>query len=135
MYLVVGSTLSFVVGLVGILNFFNAVLTSIHVRRREFAMLQSIGMTGRQLKKMLVFEGLIYGAAAVAVSLLLSILLAPIIEPAVASMFWYFTYRFTALPILIVIPIFAAFGALLPLFCYRSVAKQTIVERLRESEQ
>ena len=51
MFLLIGSALSFVVGIVGVLNYFNAVLTSIYSRRREFAMLQSIGMTGRQLKR------------------------------------------------------------------------------------
>ena len=45
-----GSALSFIVALVGVLNFFNAILTGIMVRRREFAVLQSIGMTGKQLK-------------------------------------------------------------------------------------
>ncbi len=47
-------------GLVGVLKFFNAVLTGILTRRREFAVLQSIGMTGKQLKRMLVYEGLLY---------------------------------------------------------------------------
>ena len=44
MFLMLGGALSFIVGLVGILNFFNAILTGILTRRREFAMLQSIGM-------------------------------------------------------------------------------------------
>lgn len=134
MYLVVGSALSFVVGMVGILNFFNAVLTSINARRREFAMLQSIGMTGRQLKKMLICEGVIYGVAAVAVSALVSCLIAPFTDRVAGSVFWFFTYRFTILPVIAVFPVFAVLGVLLPLVCYRSVAGQTIVERLRESE-
>lgn len=134
MFLLMGSALSFVVGLVGILNFFNAVLTSIHSRRREFAMLQSIGMTGRQLKKMLIYEGLIYGALAVAVSLGLSLVLIPVAGNAISGMFWFFTYRFTLIPVLSVIPVFAVLGSLLPLLCYRNVAKQTVVERLRENE-
>lgn len=134
MYLLMGGALSFVVGAVGILNFFNAVLTSIHSRRREFAMLQSIGMTGRQLKKMLILEGLLYGGIAVAASLACSLLLTPVMGNVIGGMFWFFTYRFSLLPILVVIPVFAAFGLLLPLISYRNVAKQTIVERLRESE-
>ena len=48
--------------------------------------------------------------------------------------FWFFTYRFTISPILIVAPIFALLGILVPLAVYRSVAKSTIVERLREAE-
>lgn len=47
MFLLVGSALCIIVGLVGILNFFNAILTGILTRHREFAMLQSVGMTGK----------------------------------------------------------------------------------------
>ena len=131
MFLIVGTGLSFIIGLIGILNFFNAILTSISVRRREFAMLQSIGMTGKQLKRMLICEGLLYGIFAAACSAVLCAALGYLIQAAVSGVFWFFTYRFTLLPVIAVIPVFAAFGILLPLFCYRSVAKQTIVERLR----
>lgn len=134
MFLIVGGCLSFVIGLIGILNFFNAILTSIYARRREFAMLQSIGMTGRQLKQMLICEGLIYGALAVITSAILSILTAPLLNNAISDMFWFFTYRFTLWPVLFVIPVFAALGIFLPLACYRNVAKQTIVERLHVGE-
>ena len=37
-------------------------------------------------------------------------------------------------PIVVILPIFLALGALVPLWTYRSVAKHTIVERLREAE-
>ncbi len=133
-FLLMGGSLSFVVGLVGVLNFFNAVLTSIHSRRREFAMLQSIGMTGEQLKRMLICEGLVYAAAAVFVSLVCSFLMVPAFHGVLGSIFWFFTYRFTILPVLLVIPIFSLFGVLLPLISYRRAVKMTIVERLREGE-
>ena len=45
--------LSVIIGLIGIVNFINSVLTSIITRQKEFAMLQSIGMTGKQQKQML----------------------------------------------------------------------------------
>ena len=48
---------------------------------------------------------------------------------------WFFTYRFRVLPLLLVIPVFVLLGILLPLLSYRNVEKQSIVERLRESEQ
>lgn len=133
MFLMMGGALSFIVGLVGILNFFNAILTGILTRRREFAVLQSVGMTGRQLKTMLVWEGLIYGLSAVALSMVLSGVLGPLMGNAVGSMFWFFTYRFTLAPVLLVLPVFLLLGTVLPLVVYRSVAKSTIVERLRET--
>ena len=51
MFLPLGGALSFIVGLVCVLNFFNAILTGIIARQRELAVLQSfVGMTGRQLR-------------------------------------------------------------------------------------
>lgn len=53
---------------------------------------------------------------------------------AMSSMFWFFTYRLTVAPILIIAPVLAVLGAIVPLLVYRVVARQTIVERLRETE-
>lgn len=134
MFLLLGGALSFIVGLVGILNFFNAILTGILTRRREFAVLQSIGMTGRQLKKMLIYEGLLYALGAIALSLLLTAALGPLTGSVLGNMFWFFDYHFTVTPILLLSPVFALLGCLVPLAVYRSVSRFTIVERLREAE-
>ncbi len=50
----VGGALSLVIGMIGVLNFINFMLTGILTRRREFAMFQSMGMTRRQLSQMLM---------------------------------------------------------------------------------
>lgn len=134
MFVIMGGALSFITGLVGVLNFLNAVLTGIIARRREFAVLQSVGMTGKQLKTMLVFEGLFYALGAALAALLLSAAFSPLAAKALESMFWFFTYKFTIVPVLIVIPLFTVLGIALPLIIYRSAAKKSIVERLREAE-
>ena len=134
MFQLCGGALSFIVGLVGVLNFFNAILTGIIARKREFAVLQSIGMTGQQLKTMLVYEGLFYALGAVAISLVLALALGPVAFTAVEGLFWFFTYRLTLTPFLIVAPVFALLGALVPLAVYRAEARHTVVERLREVE-
>lgn len=134
MFLLLGGALSFIVGLVGILNFFNAILTGIITRKREFAMLQSVGMTGKQLKTMLVYEGLFYALGAGLLSLLLALILSPLMRITMSNMFWFFTYRFTIMPILLLLPVFVLLGILVPLIIYRFAAKATIVERLRETE-
>lgn len=134
MFFIMGSALSFITGLVGILNFLNAVLTGIFARQREFAVLQSVGMTGKQLKKMLVYEGLFYALGAAVSALLLSLIFSPLIARLLESMFWFFSYKFTALPILITVPFFTVLGIVLPLITYAFAAKKSIVERLRESD-
>lgn len=134
MFLLLGGTLSFIVGIVGILNFFNAILTGLITRKREFAMLQSIGMTGKQLKIMLIWEGLFYALSAAGASLVLNLILCPLAAKVLAGMFWFFTYRFTIWPVVAAIPVFALMGILIPLGLYRRAVKKSIVERLRESE-
>ncbi len=134
MFLLLGGVLSFIVGTVGILNFFNATLTSIITRRREFAMLQAVGMTGKQLKSMLVYEGLSYGFYAGIVSLIVTLIMDPLVGIKLENVVWFFTYHFTITPVLLVLPIFALLGVLIPLLIYQYVAKTTIVERLREIE-
>ena len=68
------------------------------------------------------------------VSLAMTVVLGPLVGTAVGEIFWFFTYRLTVIPILVILPIFLALGALVPLWTYRSVARHTIVERLREAE-
>ena len=134
MFALMGGVLSFIVGLVGVLNYFNAILTGIITRRRELAVLQSIGITGGQLKRMLVYEGLLYALGAVALSALLVLAFAPLGSQALENLFWFFTYRFTISPILILAPVFVLLGCLIPLAVYRTVSRHTIVERLRDVE-
>ena len=134
MFLLLGGALSLIIGLVGILNFFNAVFTGIMARKREFAMLQSVGMTGKQLKTMLMYEGLFYALGAITLSLILTLVLSPLASNALESIFWFFTYHFTITPVLLLLPVFVLLGLLVPLGIYMTAAKSTIVERLRETE-
>ena len=134
MFLLLGGVLSFIVGMVGVLNFFNAILTGILTRKREFAVLQSIGMTGKQLKAMLVWEGLFYALGSALAALILSIVFGPILSRAMEGMFWFYSYHPTVTPILLLVPVFILLGCALPLAVYRAVSRLSIVERLREVE-
>lgn len=53
MFWIVGGALSFVLALIGILNFINAIVTGILSRKKELAMMEAVGMTGKQMKVML----------------------------------------------------------------------------------
>ena len=53
---VMGFAISLIIAFVGILNFINSMLTAIVSRQKEFAMIQSIGMTKRQLRSMLILS-------------------------------------------------------------------------------
>ncbi len=53
--------------LMGIVNYMDVTITGLMVRKKEFAVMESIGLTRRQLKRMLMLEGMLY-------SLIISIL-------------------------------------------------------------
>ena len=132
MFLLLGGALSFIVGLVGVLNFFNAVLTGIIARRRELAVLQAVGMTAKQQQAMLVWEGLLYALGAAGLALLLALVLGPVAFRAVEGLFWFFTYRLDLTPFLLIVPLFALLGAGIPVLTVRAAERHTVVERLRE---
>jgi putative ABC transport system permease protein len=130
----IGGALSFIIGLVGVLNFINAVLTSILTRRREFAMLQSIGMTRRQLRSMLCYEGVYYAVCTCIISFVFSTIFSIFIVRALFSQLWFFSYQFTIWPLLIVLPFLFILGFAIPLVSYAMTDRQSIVERLRAVE-
>lgn len=58
-----------VITLIGITNIFNTITTNMELRAREFAMLRSIGMTGREFSGMIRIESIFYGAKALFIGL------------------------------------------------------------------
>ena len=134
MFTLVGGALCGLLALIGILNFINSMTTSVLTRRQELAMLQAVGMTGRQVKKMMILEGLGYALLGVSLALVLGAVVNVTLLRAVTADMFAFTVRFTLTPILLVIPPLLAVSALVPWLCYRKMAGITIVERLRLAE-
>lgn len=132
MFLLLGGALSFVVALVGVLNFVNAVVTGIHARRRELAVLQAVGMTRAQLRTMLALEGLLYAAGAEVLALALVLASAPALRTLLDGTFWFLTYRFVLWPALAALPVFALLGAAIPALSGRLAQRRSVIERLRE---
>lgn len=132
MVLLIGGVLSFIIGLIGVLNFINSMLTGIITRRREFAILQSIGMTTGQLRRMLIMEGLLYTASAGITALLLGTAMSLVVIKQILAALWFFSYRFTLLPLFLVIPILLVIGISIPGAMLKSVERQSVVERIRE---
>ncbi|MEK4733853.1 ABC transporter permease [Paenibacillus sp. FSL L8-0641] len=132
--LMIGGTLSIIIGVIGILNFANALLTSILTRHQEFAILQSIGMTNKQLKTMLVYEGLYYVLGTSICSILLGSLLSVLIAKPLSAQIWFMSYKFIIWPLILVLPVLLVLGICLPLAIYSLSNKKTIVERLRTAE-
>ena len=134
MYRLVGGALCAILALIGILNFINSITTSILSRYREIAMLQSVGMTGRQVKQMLIYEGIGYSILGLFGSLILSVIASLTVVRMMGAELTYFTWHFTLLPVFLCIIPLILITAIVPLVCYNKMAQKTVVERLRIAE-
>ncbi len=116
-----GFILSVIIAIIGILNFINTVITGIIERNNEFAMLSAIGMTSKQLKLMLVIEGLIYAVISSFIGLVISFVFSFIFATKINEVIWFCNYQFTALPMLIILPIYIIPAVMIPLIAYHSI--------------
>lgn len=130
----VGGALGLILGLIGVLNFVNAMLTAIFARRRELAMLQSVGMTTRQLLSMLVTEGLIYALLTAGIVLSVGLALTFGLVWLISDLTFFITYRFTIWPVLLCVLLLLLIAWVVPCASFRNVSRQSVVERLRQAE-
>ena len=134
MFTIIGSLLTFVVAVIGILNFINAILTSIVTRLRELAMLESIGMTKKQIVKMLTLEGLYYAGFTMGFSALVGMLMSVTVLRVLTSQIWFMKYQFVIWPMLLTFPLLLVLGWLVPKAAYRFQGKKSMIEQLKNAD-
>ena len=76
--------------------------------------------------------GTFYTVGAALLALVLIVVTAPFVGPALNRLIWFFTYHFTIWPIAVVLPLFGALGILLPVLSCRAAQRYSVVERLRQ---
>lgn len=117
--------------LISIANIFNTISTSISLRKREFAMLRSVGMTPKGFHKMIRYESLFYGIKALAYGLPISILVMFLIYRAIGHTFEY-QFQLPWLSILtVIVMIFFIVGTAM-LYSIAKIKNENIIDALRQ---
>lgn len=70
---VLGGSIGFIVMLLAISNYLNMMSTSIQNRSKEFAVLESIGMTRKQIKNMAVLESICYAVLSIVIAIIIGL--------------------------------------------------------------
>ena len=130
----VGGLIGIIFGAAGVLNLVNTIITSILARRHEFATMQSIGMTAKQLTRMMIWESVCYVIGVCIAGLLLSVILAFTMVKVLIGGIWYFTFHFTLVPAVIVCIILLIAAVFLPVIALKVFNNGSIVEKLRVVE-
>lgn len=131
--LLVGGMIGVILAFAGLINSTNMMVTNIITRRHEFAAMQSIGMTNRQLRRLIIDEGLYYAVGVDVIGGLLAVILGMTVLKNVLNSpsMWYFTLRFTVVPALFIAVIYLILAAIIPVVVLHFFNKGSVVERLR----
>lgn len=116
--------------LITIANIINSISTSIQLRRKEFAMLKSVGTTPKGFAKMVSLESVFYGLKALVVSLPLSILISFGMNKALGSNVVAFEINW--LLYLAVIAVVFVIISITMLYAVSKLKHDSIVETLKE---
>lgn len=122
-----------IIGLIGILNSINTMFTSIMSRKKEFGMMEAVGLSSTQLRKLLQIEGLYYSGISIIISVILGISLSYVLylnmEFAKSS-----GYKLPFIPVILVAMAFICIQGFITYIGERSMRKESVIDRVRYNE-
>ena len=120
-----------VITLIGVTNIFNTITTNMILRSKEFAMLKSVGMSGKEFNKMIRLESIMYGAKSLLIGIPLGLLGSYGIYKAFAQAIdfgYIFPYQAVIISIVFV---FIIVGITMK-YSLDKINKQNIIETIRQ---
>ena len=118
------------IGVISIANVFNTISTNIILRRKEFAMLRSVGMSEKGFQKMLNYECLIYGGRSLAIGLPISFIFSFFIHHVINQMVQV-DYFIPYISVLLAIAMVFVVVFITMLYTTRKIRRNNVIEELR----
>lgn len=118
-----------IVSLIGITNIFNTVTTGMELRGKEFAMLQSIGMTKKEFDKMIRLESVFYGSKALIIGVVSGTILSYVIYISTGESQLKYTLPLLAIVMSVIVVIILLLGIMK--YSIAQIRKQNIIETIR----
>lgn len=115
---------------IGLVNFVNVMLTGVVARKNEFAIMESIGTTKKQIRKILTLEGGIYALISTLLIMTFGNAFLLLVADAVPHLANYAVFKY---PVALVIGLIAAIFVIclsVPAIVYKATSDETVIERL-----
>ena len=126
----IGFGIVLILAVIGLMNYVNTSVGNIQSRRKEISIMESVGMSERQVRKMLVWEGIFYTGGVMLLTLTAGLGITYAIYQSVNYMgaaFW-----FPVVPFLMACALLLTVCIAVPLLAYRQLEKSgSLVERIR----
>lgn len=130
-----GKVIGILLIFLGLMNFVNVIFTNIYSRQKELATLESIGMTQKQIKEVLVLEGLYYCLITSALLLSIGLVIAYLLSRVIKNIMYFWEFGIPFVSLIVVVVIMIAVCITVPIFVYSSISKGSVVERLRNNQE
>ena len=118
---------------IGILNFINTMSANILNRQKEFAAMESVGATRRQVRRMIVWEGFWYFATTMFFSLTVGSAADILLFAAIQNSLGFGSFHYPAVPFALYMLLALALCGAIPAAIYQKTGNSSIVQRLREN--
>jgi len=122
------------ISLFGLINLINTSITNLLSRKREIGTLQAIGLTNRQLNRMLQAEGLLYTAGTAIFTLTVGTACGYATYRILKDLGMALHYHYPVIPVCIFIVALLIVQIFISAFSVRNLKKQSLIERIQEGE-
>lgn len=129
-----GYSLVFIIGLLGAVNLINTMITSIMARKKELGMMQAVGLSNIQLRKLLQIEGMYYSIVGIITSITLGTALGYMFYLTQKTGNRHIQYKFPIVSVLIVIIGFLVIQASITYMVEKNLNKESVIDRIRYNE-
>ena len=126
--------ISIILIFIGVINFVNVMVTGVFTRRKELAVMESAGMTKKQVRKMLMLEGVYYGVITLALILTIGNVIVYTVAKFAQMTADYAVYNYPWELMLIIAAVIMTICIIVPAVVYRTLSKQSVTERLRSED-
>ncbi|MFR8696521.1 MAG: ABC transporter permease, partial [Blautia faecis] len=129
----IGTIIALLLLLVGVLNYTNTIASNIQNRKLTFSVMESIGMSKKQINKLLIREGTLYALFSVFITLTIGSVITYICFESMNYM--EIPFNVPVIPLVSAIILVMLICMITPLLSYKKLAgNRSIVERLRDYE-
>ncbi len=129
----IGTIIALLLLLVGALNYANIIVSGIQNRKLTFSIMESIGMSRKQINRLLIREGVLYAAFSVLITLTAGSAIAYICFQSMNYM--EIPFKVPVFPLISAIIVVMLICIITPLLSYKKLARnRSLVERLRDYE-
>ena len=126
-----GTLIALLLLLVGVLNYANTIASSIQNRKCTFSIMEAVGMSGKQIHRLLIREGFLYAIFSILITLTIGSVITYVCFQSMNYM--GISFRVPIIPLVMAILLVTLICGITPLISYKNLTgNRSIVERLKD---